>query len=358
MLKIVKRTGASSGKKMVLQLLSIVVALIMTGLFLWALRYNPLLVYREMLFGALGSSYRIQETINKMIPLLIMGLGLSVCYRTQFMNIGSEGQFYMGAIGATYYIRLMGERFGVLTLPMMMLFSFVFGGLWCLLAALLKRYYGVSETLVTLMLNYIAIRIVSYLQYSAWKDPKAYGFPKIANYPSQAILPKVFGIHVGWIIALVLVGLIYVLLFRSKFGYEMAVMGDNLSTARYAGMNTGSVLIMSALIGGGLCGLSGMIQASGIERTMNDQISGGMGFTAIIVAYMSRLNPLALMLGSFLFAVLLQGGEYIQSSLQISSDIAEILQGMILICVLSSEFFAEYKVSLRLRNATGMIAHE
>jgi ABC-type uncharacterized transport system permease subunit len=358
MIKVVKRTQMSAGKRALLQLLSIVLALVLTGLLLLLLKYNSIAVYREMFYGALGSLYRVQQTINKMIPLLIMGLGLSVCFRSQFMNIGSEGQFYMGAIGATFAIRLIGDRLGALTLPTMMLFSFILGGLWCLLPALLKRYYGVSETLVTLLLNYIAIRIVSYLQYSVWKDPEAYGFPKIANYPTAALLTKVFGVHIGWIIALILVAVIYFLLFKSKLGYEMAVMGDNLLTARYAGMNTSKILLASALIGGGLCGLSGMIQASGIERTMNDQMSSGMGFTAIIVAYMSRLNPLALVVGSFLFAVLLQGGEYIQSSLQISSDIAQILQGMILICVLSSEFFTEYKLSLRHKTGDGELAHE
>ena len=180
MIKVVKRTQMSAGKRALLQLLSIVLALVLTGLLLLLLKYNSIAVYREMFYGALGSLYRVQQTINKMIPLLIMGLGLSVCFRSQFMNIGSEGQFYMGAIGATFAIRLIGDRLGALTLPTMMLFSFILGGLWCLLPALLKRYYGVSETLVTLLLNYIAIRIVFVLQYSAWKDPEAYGFPKIA----------------------------------------------------------------------------------------------------------------------------------------------------------------------------------
>lgn len=358
MIKVVKQTQKSAGRKALLQIFSIFLALLLTGIFLWILKYNSLEIYREMAFGALGSQYRIQETINKMIPLLIMGLGLSVCYRSQFMNIGAEGQFYLGAIGATYAIRLIGDSFGVFIIPIMILYSIVFGGLWCLLPALLKRRYGVSEALVTLMLNYIAIRIVSYLQYSAWKDPEAYGFPKIANYPEVAMLPKIFGIHIGWIIALILVVIVYILLFRSKLGYEMSVMGDNLLTASYAGMNTNKILLASALIGGGLCGLSGMIQASGIEKTMNDQMSSGMGFTSIIIAYMSRLNPLALVVGSFLFAVLLQGGEYIQSSLQISSDIAEILQGMILICVLSSEFFVEYKLCFRRNSVEEVLANE
>jgi len=337
----------SLGKRAFLRIASILFALLLTGFILSILKYNSLQVYGEMVFGAVGSSYRIQETINKMIPLLIMGLGLSVCYRAQFMNIGAEGQFCMGVIGATYLIRLSGTSLGAMTIPVMMLFAVVFGGLWCLLPAFLKRFYGVSETLVTLMMNYIALKLVSYLQYSAWKDPKAYGFPKIANYPDEALLPKVFGIHIGWIIAISFVIIIYILLFRSKLGYEISVMGDNFETARYAGMKTTKILFSAALIGGGLCGLAGMIQASGIEKTMNDQISSGMGYTAIIVAYMSRLNPLALMVGSFLFAVLLQGGEYIQSSMRISSDIAEILQGMILLSILSSEFFTEYRVSTR-----------
>jgi simple sugar transport system permease protein len=346
MLKITKRAELPALLKSTLQLGAIAAALIVAAMVILLWNFNPISVYKEMLFGAVGSGYRLQETINKMIPLLIMGLGMAVCFRMHFINIGAEGQFYMGVIAATLIVRIAGENTTSGVLPVMMIAALIAGGLWCLIPALLKLKWGVNETLVTLMMNYIATKLASYLQYTAWKDPKAYGFPKIANYPDAALLPKVFGIHCGWIIAIVLAVIIYILLFRSKLGYEISVMGENPRTARYAGINTAKVLVLSVLIGGGLCGLAGMIQASGIEKTMNDQMSGGMGFTAIIVAYMAKLNPIVLAIVAFFFAALLQGGAYIQSSLQIPADAAEVMQGIILLFIIGCDFFTRYKFEL------------
>lgn len=221
--------------------------------------------------------------------------------------------------------------------------AFIAGGIYCLIPALLKIKWRVSETLVTLMFNYIAAKLVAYLQYGPWKDPMAYGFPKIANFPKVARLPEVFGMHIGWIVALVLAAGVYLLLNRSKFGYEVQVMGENKVTARYAGMNATKITVLTVIIGGGLCGLAGMIQAAGVERTLNASLANGLCFTAIVVAYLAKLNPIAIVPAGFFFAVLLQGGSYIQSALQVPSTVAEVVQGVILLFVLASEFFIRYR---------------
>lgn len=343
MLRIVKKAESSprhaAGQRIAFMLLSLVAA----ALVILVLGYNPISVYKEMVVGALSTSYRLQETVAKAIPLVIMGLGVAVCFKLNFNNIGTEGQFYAGAIAATYVALFMNIPDG-LRLPLMFIASFLFGGLYCLIAALLKIKWQVSETLVTLMLNYVAAKLVAYLQYGPWKDPMAFGFPKIADYPKIARLPKLFGVHIGWVIAIALAVVVYLLLNRSKFGYEIQVMGLNKVTARYAGLNSVKITILAVIIGGGLCGLAGMIQAAGIERTLNDQLaSGGLCFTAIVVAWLAKLNPAAIVPAGFFFAVLLQGGAYIQSSLQIPSTAAEVVQGVILLFVLASEFFISYK---------------
>jgi len=344
LLKVVKRTESGPLQATLNRILSVLIALLAAALVIKLLGYDPFIVYKEMIKGSLGSAYCLKETINKAIPLLVMGLGVAVCFKMKFSNIGTEGQFYMGALGATYVALNYSSLPAVILLPLMFIVAFIMGGIWCLIAALLKLRWNANETLVTLMMNYIAIKLVSYLQYGPWRDPKAYGFPKIANFPKNAWLPEVLGVHCGWIIATVLTVFIYILFSRSKLGYEISVMGESPLTAKYAGLDTTKIFLIAILLGGGLSGAAGMLQASGIERTLNDQLSGSLGFTAVIVAWMAQLSPIIIFIVSFFFAVLLQGGSYIQSALQIPSAAALILQGIILLFVLGSEFFTQYKI--------------
>lgn len=342
MVRIVKKPEVSPKRGLVQRMAFILLSLVAAALVILILGYNPIQVYAEMIKGALSSAYRAQETVIKAVPLVIMGLGVAVCFKLNFSNIGTEGQFYMGAMAATW-VALYSPLPDGLRLPMMFVAAFIAGGIYCLIPALLKIKWRVSETLVTLMFNYIAAKLVAYLQYGPWKDPMAYGFPKIANFPKVARLPEVFGMHIGWIVALVLAAGVYLLLNRSKFGYEVQVMGENKVTARYAGMNATKITVLTVIIGGGLCGLAGMIQAAGVERTLNASLANGLCFTAIVVAYLAKLNPIAIVPAGFFFAVLLQGGSYIQSALQVPSTVAEVVQGVILLFVLASEFFIRYR---------------
>ncbi len=342
MFRIEKRT---SSKGLRLRIISVIIALIVAGIVIGICGYNPVTVYREMLVGSFGSTYYIQQTIQKIIPLLIMGLGVAVCFKMNFINIGSEGQFYMGAVAATYVALNCNGLPAWLTMLLMFVVAFLAGGIWCLIAGFMKSKWRVSETLVTLMLNYIAIKLVSYLQYVLWKDPASFGFPKIANYPDELQLKSVFGIHSGWIIAIILTVVVWFLMHRMKLGYEISVMGANELTARYAGMDTRKILLVSSLIGGGICGLAGLIQAAGVERTLNDQMGNGMGYTAIAIAYMARMEPVAILIVSFLFSILLQGGAYMQISMQIPASTGDVIQGIILLFILGSEFFSGYRIT-------------
>ncbi len=196
------------------------------------------------------------------------------------------------------------------------------------------------------MMNYIAIKWITYLQYGPWKDPQAVGFPRIATFETNAVLPKLFGVHIGWVIALILVVLIYIFLKKTKLGYEITVVGENIATAKYAGMNVTKILILAVIFSGAICGLAGMMQASGIELTLTYKMSGGIGFTAIITCWLARLNPFSIVFVSFFFAILIQGGAFLQSSMQIPSTMAMIIQGIILFFVLGADFFTQYRLVL------------
>jgi len=343
MIRIVTRPEPSALRENVLRLLAVVAALAAAAVFMALMGYNPFDIYAKMIAGSLKSAYRFKETVNKTIPLVVLSLGIAIAFRMKFWNIGAEGQFYLGAYGASLVAFTMPSLPAIILLPLMFVVSFLFGGFWALVPAVLKSRFSASETLVTLMLNYVALKWISYLQYGPWKDPAAKGFPKIAPFGKNAILPDFLGIHVGWVITLALVAIMYVLMKRTKLGYEIDVLGESEATARYAGMSVTRITIVAILISGGLCGIAGMMQASAIEHSLSEQLSGGLGFTAVITTWLARLSPPVIVIVSFLFSMLLQGGSFLQSSLQIPSSVADILQGIIIFFVLGSEFFVRYR---------------
>lgn len=346
LLKITKRSNLTKRQEYLIRALAIVLALFCTALILLAFGLNPIRVYYAIVKGSLGTQLRIKQTIIKAIPLTITSLGILVAFKMKFWNIGGEGQIAMGAMAASYVALNYGSLPKPVLLVLMALAGIVMGGFWAFIPALFKRKFGTNETIFTLMMNYIAIKFVMYLQYGPWMDPNANGFPRVAPFPGNAILPTFLGVHLGLLIAIVCVILIYFLMTYTKLGYEITVVGESYETARYAGMNIGKIVIVAMLISGGLCGLVGMIQASAVEKTLVAGISGGYGFTAIITAWLARLNAPVTAIVCVLFAMLLQGGAYIQLAMNVPSSVAGIVQGTILFFVLGSEFFLQYKITL------------
>jgi simple sugar transport system permease protein len=344
MIHITARSESSALRENLLRLAACGAALIAAALIMLCMRYNPLDVYAKIVSGSLGTAYRFRETVNKGILLAVLSLGITIAFRMKFWNIGGEGQFYMGAFGATALALSFPELPAPLLLPLMFAAGFLCAGIWALIPAILKARFSTNETLVTLMLNYVAVKWVSFLQYGPWKDPAGIGFPKIAAFSENAILPSVFGIHCGWIITLVLTALVYFLLKKTKLGYEIDVLGESEATARYAGMNVVKITIVAMMLSGGLCGAAGMMQASAVERSLSDQLSGGLGFTAVITTWLARLSPPAILIVSFLCSKLIQGCNFLQSSLRIPASISQILQGIIIFFVLGSEFFLRYRI--------------
>lgn len=348
-IKITKRDDLPRNKAILIRGAAVVLSLICAGLVMLIFDLEPVKIYTEIIKGSLGTEMRIKQTIIKAIPLIITSLGILVAFKMKFWNIGGEGQIVMGAMAASFVALNLGDLSRPLLLLLMFLAAMAAGGIWAFIPAYFKAKMGTNETIFTLMMNYIAIKFVTYLQYGPWKDPGAQGFPKIAQFSDNAVIPDLFGIHSGWVIALVLVVVIYFFINHTKKGYEITVVGESVETARYAGMNIKSIIIIAMLISGGLCGLTGMIQASAIERTLTSGISMGYGFTAIITAWLARLNPIAVLVVCFLFAMLIQGGAYLQIAMNVPESVASIVQGSVLFFVLGSDFFLQYRVGLKSR---------
>lgn len=344
-LKITKRDDLPPKKATAIRILSILLSLVFAGLVIAALGYNPITVFASMIKGALGSKIRLQQTVLKAIPLVITSLGILMAFKMKFWNIGGEGQIMMGALAATYVALKMPDLSRPVLLLIMAVAAMVAGGIWAFIPAYFKGKMGTNETIFTLMLNYIAIKFVTYLQYGPWRDPSSQGFPKIPSFSTNAILPNIGGVHIGWIIALLLVALVHIFINHTKKGYEITVVGESVETARYAGMNITSIIITAMFLSGGLCGLTGMIQASAIEKTLTSSLSANYGFTAITTTWLSRLNSIAILFVCCAFAILLQGGAYIQISMQIPASVADMIQAILLFFVLGSEFFLQYKLN-------------
>lgn len=309
--------------------------------------YNPFELYGTIISGAFRSEMAIQATIKFMIPLLISSLGITLAFKMQFWNIGAEGQIIMGAIFSSYFALFHSNWPHLLLLVVMFIAGFVGGGLWGLIPAYFKSKFNTNETLFTLMLNYIALHVISFLRDGPWKDPGSSGFPKIARFNANAQLDKIFGVQFGWVIGLILVVLVYIYIKNTKQGYEISVVGESQATAKYSGMNVKKIILRTMILSGGICGITGMIQSSGSDMTLASSVAGGVGFTAIIVAWLANLNPFSILVVSFLFSVLEKGSSVMQSTYGISTYSASVLQGIILFFILGCEFFIRYKFVFR-----------
>lgn len=343
MIRIVKTKEKSKKQQMLLRLAAFVLALCAGGLFLLILGNNPFAIYGTILSGAFRSEMAIQATIKIMIPLLIASLGVMLAFKMKFWNIGGEGQLIMGGVFASYFALFHADWPGFILFPVMFIAGIIGGGIWALIPAFFKVKFGTNETLFTLMLNYIALYLVSWLQEDPWRDPAANGFPKIASFDKSAVLPKLFGVQIGWVIALILVAILFVYLRYTKQGYEISVVGESRATATYAGMNVQKIILRTMFLSGAVAGIAGMVQVTGSDRTLTTGVAGGVGFTAIIVAWLAQLNPVSSLIIAFLFSVLEKGSSVVQSQFGLSTDCADVLQGIILFFVLGCEFFIRYK---------------
>ena len=343
-LRIVKRSELTGRQIILLRLLAVLLALAAGGLFILCLGYNPFTVYATILSGAMRSPMAIQATVKIVVPLLIASLGVTLAFKMRFWNIGAEGQFLMGAVFAGYFAFFLYDRMPrPVLIPVMLAAGMAGGGIYGMIPAFFKAKLGTNETLFTLMLNYMALALVQYLQNGPWKAPQSQ-FPKMPMLDDRARLSKILGVHWGWIMALVLVVLFYVYLTRTKQGYEIAVTGDSIHTARYAGIPVNLVIIRTMFLSGALAGLAAVFQVAGSDYTITEGTAGGVGFTAITAAWMAKLNPFGMLAASLFIAILERGSNKIQTTFKIPSSASEVLTGMILFFMLGCEFFMNYRL--------------
>ena len=342
--RMVKRDAIPQKKAWMIRAAAFLLSLATGAVVIMMLGHNPFSVYISMIKGAWGTKTVSYETIKIAIPLLITAIGISFAFKMKFWNIGAEGQILVGAVAAGAFGLFTAHIFTKIPLViLMMLAAIVAGGLYGLLPAVCKAKWGTNETLFTLMLNYIALAFIKYLMNGPWKAPGS-SYPKIAMLVPGARLTKVFGVHWGWILALILVVVSYIYFNKTKQGYEIAVVGESNNTARYAGINVGRVFRRTMFLSGALCGLVGMLQFAGSDFTITEGTAGGVGFTAITVAWLAKMNPAGMLVVSVFIAMLERGANAIQTQFKIPASAADLLIGIILFFMLGCEFFITYKL--------------
>ena len=345
--KLEKRLTPSPVMAFIIPLISVLLALLLGGIFLAFTGEKPLTIYLLMFEDSLGSKYGLTETMVKAIPLMLTSLGVSLAFKMKLWNIGAEGQLYMGAMGAAWLPLTFPSLPVYLMLPGMVVLGMIAGGLWALLTAIPRAIWKVNEIITTLMLNYVAILWVDYLVYGPWKDPEGSNFPITAPFAEAARLPGLGDsrVHTGLFFALALAVILAIVFKYSRWGYSINVIGSSERAARYAGMNIKRNILWVMFLSGAISGLAGMAEVSGIIGKLQHGISPGYGYTAIIVAWLSKLNPLAILIVSVLFGALQVGGYAVQIE-GVPAAVATMLQGTILFFVLGGEVFTHYRVKL------------
>lgn len=356
-LEVEKRLTSPRWLQILAPFLSLLLALLAIGIIFQALGVNPLFAYGQIFQGAFGSAYGLSETVVKSIPLMLSGIGLTLAFRARFWNIGAEGQLLAGATCATGLALAYPDWPKLVLLPGMFLAGFIGGALWGLIPALLKARWRVDEVITSLMMVYIASNLVNHLVYGPWKGPEERGFPYTSKFSAAAQLPRLAWTRIHYptlLLALVLAVLLYVLIRQTKWGYQIRVTGENPAAARYAGMSHLKTLLLVMTLSGGLAGLAGVGEVAGIHHRLRypEGISPGYGFTAIIVAWLARLNPLGAVLTSLLLGGLLVGGDAIQVSLRLPAATIFVFNGTILLFVLGGDLIARYRIRIR-REVTG-----
>ncbi len=350
LIRLAKREDMARNRIWMIRFAALVFAIILGGMIFVIAGSDPITAYGAMISGTLGKASGIRQVVKTAIPLLGTALALAPCFAMRYWNIGAEGQITMGAIAATFFALNFAKTIpSPILLLIMGAASLVFGALWSGIPAIFKAKWGTNETLFTLMMNYIAIGIVGWLQGGAWEGKP--GSQIIPMFDKAAVLPRVFGVHIGWIVVLALTVFMYVYMKYTKQGYEISVLGESENTARYAGMNVAKVTVRTACLSGGIAGLMGFLVASGANQTLYSGVAGGVGFTAITVTWLAQLNPFAMIAISTLLAILSKGASSLQTQLQIPASISDIITGIILLTMLGCEFFINYKMIFRGKEA-------
>ena len=324
---------------------------VLIGVFLFMLLgKDPLRGLQVFFIEPVKNWYQISELTVKATPLILIALGLAVCYRANVWNIGAEGQFVVGAMCAGWVAMQAGPDTAWLGrgIVFLVLIGGVLGGMvWAAIVALLRDRFNANEILVSLMLVYVAEQLLSYLVYGPWKDPKGYNFPQTITFLAETRVPKLtpnLRAHIGVLIALVAVAGFWLFLFRSYRGFALQVGGLAPAAARYAGFSSRQALWTALLISGGMAGLAGGLEAAGPLGQLSPYVPAGYGFAAIIVAYVGRLHPVGIIFSGLLMSLFYIGGELAQSRLGLPKSLTGVFQGLLLFTLLACDTLIAYRV--------------
>ncbi len=352
-LRVVPRRSAPRGFSLLVVASSVLAGLAAVGVVFAASGVNPFYALWKVFSGAFGSDYGLSETVTKAIPLILIGSGLTLAFRGKFWNIGAEGQLLAGASAATW-IGLNVALPGPLLIALMFACSFAAGAVWGSILALLKARFGVNEVISSLMLNYIAYELITLLITGPWKGRTQQGFPYTDDFSPAASLWLIPGTRIHAVtlgLALAGAAVLFILLRSTRFGYELRVLGENQEAARYAGINFLGVSVLMMLLSGGFAGLAGVGEVAAIHHHLSypTAISSGYGFTAIIVAWLAKLNPLGAVISGLFFAGILVGGDAIQVSLGLPAATVQVFNGMILVFLIAGNFFVSNRLEMKSR---------
>jgi simple sugar transport system permease protein len=347
MLKLEARPQLSRTMSYASPLLALAVTVVLgTGLFL-LLGKDPLRGLQIFFVEPLSSAYALSELATKAVPLMLIALGLALCFRSNVWNIGAEGQFILGAIAASGIAMLAGKDTGRWIVGAVLVASVVGGMVWAGIVALLRDRFNANEILVSLMLVYVADQVLGYLVYGPWKDPAGYNFPQTITFLKSTQVPRLFAtyrVNIGLILALVSVAAFWVLLFRTYAGFQLQVGGLAPAAARYAGFSSRKALWTSLLVSGGMAGLAGGLEVAGPLGQLTPHVPAGYGFAAIIVAFVGRLHPVGIIFSSVLMSMFYIGGELAQSRLGLPKSLTGVFQGLLLFTLLACDTLIVYRL--------------
>jgi simple sugar transport system permease protein len=345
---IVKRASIPGGQAWLIRIGSVIAALIVCALLtMFITHQNPIDVYATMIKGSFGSSRRFWMMFQNLAMLLCVSLAVTPAFKMRFWNIGAEGQVLMGGLASAACMILFGGKLpNPLLILVMIVCSILAGALWAVIPAFFKAQFNTNETLFTLMMNYVGIQIVSYFTI-VWENPKGSGQIGIINQATHAgWFPKIgqFDYLLNVIIVLVLTVVMYIYLRYSKHGYELTVVGESENTARYIGVNVKKVILRTMFLSGAICGIAGVLLVGSTSYTISTNTAGGRGFTAIMVSWLAKFNPIYMILTSFLLAFLQRGANEIATVFGLDQAFSDILTGIILFFIIGSEFFINYQI--------------
>ncbi|MFM6995823.1 MAG: ABC transporter permease [Limnohabitans sp.] len=352
MLRLEPRPQASGFWTWASPLLALLVTVLIGVALFMALGKDPVRGLQMFFWEPLRSVYAVGELMVKATPLLLIALGLAVCYRSNVWNIGAEGQFIVGAVCAGGVALLADKETGRWILLAVLAAGLLGGMLWAGITALLRDRFNANEILVSLMLVYVADMLLGYLVYGPWKDPAGYNFPQTRTFEAVTQIPRLMSgsrVSVGLLIALAGAVALWLFLFRTRAGFAQQVGGLAPDAARYAGFSSRRALWLALLVSGGAAGLAGALEVAGPIGQLTPYVPAGYGFAAIIVAYVGRLHPLGMVLSAVLMSMFYIGGEMAQSRLGLPKSITGVFQGLLLFSLLACDTLVAYRLRWRAR---------